>query len=405
MEVRIRSGDGQGQAQCGVGDVVGADSVERVMRRIVPVAAVAALLCACAAAPQGPGVNPGAGEVAATEQATASASPTPSPTRSGPPEITLAFAGDVHFERQLAPLLQDSDEEWEDRLPELAEADFSMLNLETAITTGGRAMDKAFTFRAPPVALDRLAAAGVDAVSMANNHVADYGSAGVADTLAAIEESPIPVVGFGADERAAYAPLTVEVGGVRVGVLASMEVWEETYARWSAGPDSPGVAQNIEKDRFSAAARQAVADHDLVVAFQHWGTEGSFCPNERQVETVEQLTDAGVDIVVGAHAHRPQASGWKGDVFVGYGTGNYIWYNTSGDSRVSGVLTVTVDAQEARQDRAQRTRGSLVTDYTWTPKVIMGDGLPVPATTSKARLEALMDDAVACSGLAQSPPD
>ncbi|MDO5626996.1 MAG: CapA family protein [Mobilicoccus sp.] len=373
-----------------------------MVRRVLPLVVVG-LLAACAAQPPAEDAATGApvadegGSPTATEEA-----PTPTPTPQGPAEITLAFAGDVHFENHLRPLLGDSDEVWADRLPTLAAADFAMLNLETALTEGGSPMNKPYTFRASPVALERLAAAGIDAVSLANNHAADYGRQGVEDTLAAIENSPIPVLGFGANEDAAYAPLTVDVGGVNVGVLASMEVWEETYANWSAGPDSPGVAQNIDKERFTRAAREAAQAHDLVVAFQHWGTEGSYCPNERQVETVQQLTDAGVDIIVGTHAHRPQASGWKGDVFVGYGTGNFIWYNSSTESRSSGVLTLTVDAEAARSGDAT---GSLVTDYEWSPMVISArTGLPEPATQSLPRLESLMSDAIACADLAQSPP-
>lgn len=314
----------------------------------------------------------------------------------------------MHFERQVASLLEDPDTEWSTRLPELAKADFAMVNLETAITERGKAQNKSYTFRTSPVALNKLAAAGVDAVSMANNHAADFGQVGVEDTLAAKAQSPIPVVGFGANEAEAYRPLTVDVKGVKVGVIASMEVPEETYANWSAGPDSPGVAQNIRKEPFTTAAKDAVGDHDLVVAFLHWGTEGSTCPNERQVETVKVLKDAGVDVIVGTHAHRPQGSGWNGRTFVGYGTGNFIWYNTSASSKPSGVLTVEVDAAAAQRrgqlSPSERASGSsLVTDYTWTPKLIADNGVPRDPRDSDTRLQRLATAATKCSGLAQTP--
>ncbi|GAB46937.1 CapA family protein [Mobilicoccus pelagius] len=340
------------------------------------------------------------GSATATEDA--------SPQSENPDTISLAFAGDVHFARQVAALLGDSDATWTSRLPELAAADFAMVNLETAITERGRPAAKTYTFRAPAKALDKLAASGVDAVTMANNHAADYGRQGVEDTLAAIGKSPIPVVGFGADEKKAYEPLTVMVKGVRVGVIGSMEVPEETYANWSAGPDSPGVAQNVRRDRFTQAAKEAVAGHDLVVAFLHWGTEGSTCPNERQVETARILRDAGVDVIVGTHAHRPQGAGWNGRAFVGYGTGNFVWYNTSRESRSSGVLTLTVDAKAARErgdkEGEERTSGpSLVRAYTWTPKLISTGGVPERPTASAARLDRLAESARTCSGLAQGP--
>lgn len=397
-------------------------------RRAWPLVVLAVVLAGCAApapepstrsipnavtpgspVPIPPSSSPSSGS---SSEPPTSAEPSTPPESSGsatsPQRITLAFAGDVHFERQLAPRLRDSDEAWSRRLPELAAADFAMVNLETAITERGRPASKAYTFRAPAAALAKLKAAGVDAVSMANNHAADFGRQGVEDTLAAVKDSPIPVVGFGADERQAYAPATFDVRGVKVGVISSMEIPEQTYANWSAGPDSAGVAQNVRRDRFTRAAQDAVANHDLVIAFLHWGTEGSTCPNERQIETARILRDTGVDVIVGTHAHRPQGSGWDGRAFVGYGTGNFIWYNTSAGSRSSGILTVSVDADAARargaQDAAARANGpGLVRSYEWTPKVIAPGGLPETPTTSRPRLERAAQNARSCSGLAQSP--
>ena len=82
-----------------------------------------------------------------------------------------------------------------------------MVKLETAITTGGARENKSFTFRAPATALNTLQAAGVDAVSLANNHAVDFGRAGLVDTLAAKNASPIPVVGIGATTQEAYTCL------------------------------------------------------------------------------------------------------------------------------------------------------------------------------------------------------
>lgn len=379
------------------------------MRRSASLVIGALVLSGCAAntAPNdstsGAAAKPSWTASSSAAGAAASSGTTPSAAEQ-PGQITLAFAGDVHFARQLAPLLEDSDEKWADRMPELAAADFAMVNLETALTEGGSPVDKKYTFRASPVALNKLSAAGIDAVSMANNHAADYGRAGIANTLTAIEGSPIPVVGFGKDETAAYAPATVDVKGVRVGLLAATEIYEETYVNHSAGPDKPGVAQNIRRDRFTQAARDAVAANDLVIAFMHWGTEGTTCPNERQVETARVLSEAGVDVVVGTHAHRPQGSGWMGRTFVGYGTGNHVWYNASPGSRRSGVLSLTVDANAVRDRGDQRTGDgpSVVTASTWTPMIIKGSGLPM-VPESRGELDRAAEAANRCSDLSQTP--
>lgn len=322
----------------------------------------------------------------------------------GPARITLAVAGDVHFEAQVAALLSNPAEVWRKRLPELRDADFALVNLETAITERGRPANKAFTFRAPATALTVLKEAGVDAVSMANNHAADYGRVGVEDTLAAKASGVLPIVGFGADEQAAYAPLSVDVHGVRVAVLAASLVDEETARNWAAGPNSPGIALGIDRSRLAEGVRSAAADHDLVVVQLHWGIEGTSCPEARQKTAVADLARAGADVVVGTHAHRPQGSGWQGRTFVGYGTGNFIWYNTSPNSRPSGVLELTVDAAQAKRRDRRAGQPSPVTAYRWIPKYISGDGVPrTPPASVQGHLANLARAAIQCSGLSQSP--
>ena len=118
------------------------------------------------------------------------------------PAITLAFAGDVHFEGSSRAALSGG---LADITPLLSRADLAMVNLETAVTGRGTPAPKSFTFRAPPSAFVALKNAGVDVVTMANNHGMDYGADGLADSLAASRQAGVPVVGAGVDEAAAYA--------------------------------------------------------------------------------------------------------------------------------------------------------------------------------------------------------
>lgn len=95
---------------------------------------------------------------------------------------------------------------------------------------------------------------------------------------------------------------------------------------------------------------------------------------------------AGADIVVVGHAHRVQGSGWSGTTFVGYGLGNFIWYNNRGSSADTGVLTITVEPDVLAKRAAGETTGSPVVAETWTPMLIQRDGIPVAATGSAGRL-------------------
>ncbi len=134
--------------------------------------------------------------------------------------VTLAFAGDLHFEGHLAALLDHPRGALGPITGTLADADVTMANLESAITVRGTPEAKEledpgnrYHFRTTPAALEVLAEAGVDVVTMANNHGADYGPVGVEDTLRAIRNGPIPVVGIGRNRRAAFAPYRVSVRG------------------------------------------------------------------------------------------------------------------------------------------------------------------------------------------------
>ncbi len=339
--------------------------------------------------------------------------PAGTPTTTSPPTpdspVTLAFGGDVHFEGAVARLLTGGDGLGALRTV-LGPADVAVVNLETAITDRGTEQPKIYHFRASPAALTTLHRAGVDAVSMANNHAVDYGADGLADTLAAQAASPIPVVGIGRDAAQAFAPAVFTVRGTTVAVIASTQVDDVTVHAFSATDTRPGVAGNLDNGRLLAAVRAAREAYDVVVVFLHWGSDYVGCPDGAQVATAKALSRAGVDVVVGGHSHRVQGAGWLGHAYVGYGLGNFVWLNTRGPvDAVSGVLTVAVDPVAARagrgQSAAQRAAGpSVVTSGTWTPLLIGADGVPVaPGAAAAAEQSDAWSQARTCARLSSHP--
>lgn len=268
-----------------------------------------------------------------------------------------------------------------------------MVNLETAIAVGGTPQNKSFTFQAPPSAFTALRDAGVDLVTMANNHAADYGSAGLAQTLAAIKRSGFPVVGLGANANAAYAPYYTEINGVRLAFLAASQVQEETLAHFSATSTSPGIA-NAYSDRLISAVRAAKKRADAVIVYLHWGTEYVHCPNGDQHSLADELAAAGATAVVGTHAHELQGAGWSPDgTYVSYGLGNYFWWRSFGDQRDdSGILTLTLTRHR-------------VTGASFDPARLDDRGIPVPATGSTARrIRSDLEEFRGCAGLLAKPP-
>jgi len=338
---------------------------------------------------EGPTSKPTTTTLPATTVSPTTASPTTvaDPLGNGN-AVTIAFGGDVHFEDEVrAGLASRGNLLLEAIEPTLAEADLAIVNLETAVTERGSPAPKDYTFRAPPAALGALAAAGVDVVSMANNHGLDYGDDGFADSLAAERDVGLPIIGIGRDAAEAYAPFVTEVRGQTIAVIAATQVLDgHLIADWTATDTHRGVASAKQVERLLSEVSGVRARADTVVVFLHWGTERQTCPSERQRELAAQLVVAGADIVVGGHAHRLQGAGRLGDAVVGYGLGNFVWYADGGASATTGVLTVTVT-------------GRRVDDYRWTPARIR-DGVPVPLTGDEAtRAEQEWQALRACTDL------
>jgi poly-gamma-glutamate synthesis protein (capsule biosynthesis protein) len=307
--------------------------------------------------------------------------------------FTLALAGDVNFSERTADLLAAGpDTALHEAADQLSSADIAMVNLETAITEGGSPAPKQFHFRAPATALRALAAGGVDVTTMANNHAVDYGIEGLADTLDAVDASPIPVLGIGRDADAAYAPWTTTVNGVSVAIFAASQVHVWTLAAHSATDTEAGIASAFAP-RLVTAVREAAAQVDVVIVYLHWGVEYQACPSREQRALADELADAGASAIVGTHAHLLQGAGWRDDgAYVAYGLGNYYWWRSFGNSQDdNGVLTLTFD------------RGGVVAaDFLATR--LDERGVPLVATgAQKERIEAQWSTNRQCAGLAAEP--
>jgi poly-gamma-glutamate synthesis protein (capsule biosynthesis protein) len=304
----------------------------------------------------------------------------------------LSFAGDVHTAGRLTERFQQPETALAPVAPLLNGADLAVVNLETAVTDRGTAEDKSFTFRAPPSVFDALRVAGVDVVSMANNHGVDFGPVGLADSLDAAQQRRFPVVGLGPDDTTAFAPYLLTLRGERIAVLGADQVADSTVQRYSAGPGQGGVASAFDTDRLLQAVASARQQADTVVVYLHWGQEEQSCPTSLQQDLAQQLAQAGADIVVGTHAHQLQGAGWLGHTYVAYGLGNFVWWRSLSEISVeTGVLDLTVDhGQVLRAD--------------FVPARIDDTGLPQPRVGADAeQAEADFAALRACTGLSDAP--
>lgn len=307
--------------------------------------------------------------------------------------FTISFGGDVHFEGGLRNRLGNPRNALGPIARVLSASDLAMVNLETAITTGGTpAPGKQFTFRAPATAFTALKAAGVDVVSMANNHGMDYMQTGLQDSLAAIKASRFPVVGIGKNAAEAYRPFRKTVNGNKVAIIGATQVLDAEFIQsWTATQTQGGLASAKNEERLLQAVRNARKTSDTVIVHLHWGTEMQKCPNQAQLSLAPKLVKAGADVVVGGHAHILLGAGYLENSYISYGLGNFVFYNhTAGTTGRTGVLTLTIDGRKVLKDK-------------WTPAEIQG-GIPIPLRGQAAeQATAGWKSLRSCSGLAARP--
>jgi Bacterial capsule synthesis protein PGA_cap len=297
--------------------------------------------------------------------------------------VTFAFGGDVNFPTgsTLADrLASDPAGALGSGVPALLSgADLSMVNLETALTTGGcpDPQTKQYVFYAPATALTAFRGAGVSLVTEANNHGEDCGPAGLQMALDARQQANYTVMGIGQNVAQAFTPYRITLHGQRISIIAATQVIDsDLQAAWTATATQPGLASAYDVTDLVAAVEAARRVSDTVVVFLHWGTELDACPNPDQEPLATLLVQAGADIVVGSHAHVLLGGGYLGSAYVDYGLGNFAFYNDPPPTDRSGSLIVTAT-------------GRHIDSVTWRPAVIRNE-LPVPLTGADAT-SALQD--------------
>jgi len=253
--------------------------------------------------------------------------------------IEMLFGGDVTLTYGYYELVPDplSDLKWPFRKLEslFSKMDVVMVNCETAITRSRDAVDKQFNFRMDPALASVFSESGIGIVSLANNHVFDYGSEGLSDTLAALDGAGVRHVGAGMNLREAREPVFMDIKGKRVAFLA--------YGNYSpARRNKPGVAyryaRHVRKDIKKAKADGA----DIVVVNFHWGIELAPEPQESDRVLAYMSIDNGADVVIGHHPHVLQPIEiYKGKV-IAYSLGNFVFGGNSKRPKDSMLLHVTV---------------------------------------------------------------
>lgn len=245
-------------------------------------------------------------------------------------EIHLLFAGDLFLTELLQEKYQHRGIEAAatPRLLETLEAaDVFMLNQEFPFGTTGEAMeDKTFTFRIHPDYVRVLQELSVDMVTLANNHMLDFGREPLAETFATLNTAGIPYVGAGESLEEASCLKTLEVKGKTIGFLGASRVIPESS--WAATRYQSGVFTTYDPSLLLEKIREAKDICDFLVVYVHWGVERSPEPEEYQENLARQYVDAGADAVIGSHPHILQEMEYYEGKPIFYSLGNFIFSNS-----------------------------------------------------------------------------
>ncbi len=213
---------------------------------------------------------------------------------------------------------------YSDVLPILQRADLLSGNLEApflADTTGVERAEKTYTFVVPPARAAVLKAGGFDIVTLANNHILDYGVAGLIGTWAALDSIGIRHVGTGRTKDEAHSHTIVEKGGIRVAFLAYNHTFPAQF--WATGQRA-GTA-HASDEGLAREVRRADGEADIVIVAFHWSGELLETPREYQRILARIAIDNGADLVVGHHPHTLQPLEWYRERLIAYSLGNFIF--------------------------------------------------------------------------------
>jgi poly-gamma-glutamate synthesis protein (capsule biosynthesis protein) len=212
-------------------------------------------------------------------------------------------------------------------------ADIAVANFENPAPDKPKFHASGIRFSADPRLIDGLANAGIDYVSLANNHIGDAGGNGIRQTIANLRKRGIDVSGAGVNLAAARVPAILDAAGTKVAILGYDAIAGYYHATATKIGSAPLSAKIVKED--VAAARAAGAD--LVIVYPHWGSEYDPTPFANQKALARMIIDGGADMVIGNHAHWAAAMEvYKGKP-IWYALGNFVFDQTWSEPTMEGI--------------------------------------------------------------------
>ncbi|MDQ7794266.1 MAG: CapA family protein [bacterium] len=277
--------------------------------------------------------------------------------------VTLAAVGDIMLARGVGRLVAEQGPHYPFDLvrDRVQAADVGFANLESPLGTSGQPLPgKVIWFRADPAAAEGLARSGFGVLTLANNHILDYDSELLLDTLDLLDRHGLAYTGAGRNLEEAMRPVLFRAGDLTLAFLGFSDFahiyWSVSYPRtFAATATRPGVAP-ADPVVVAQAIALAKEEADFVIAAFHWGDEYVNYPNADQLRMGRHAVEAGADIVLGSHPHAVQGFELYQGGFIAYSLGNFIMDQRKPIQVESMILEIEFTSSGIRQVRVLPAR-------------------------------------------------
>lgn len=261
-------------------------------------------------------------------------------------ELEMIFVGDIMLSRSVGALMAAKNNyTWPfEKIAEfLSGADLTIANLETPVSSRGVNVGSIYSFRSDPKSVEGLKFAGIDIVSMANNHAWDWGMTAFGDTMTHLASRGISYIGAGYNTAEAHAGIVKDVRGTKIGFLAYTDLLPKSI---SATADRPGLAIYNETEMILDIQAMRTRADIITVSF-HFGDEYQTIHNALQERMAHIAIDAGADLVIGHHPHVVQDIEQYKDKWIVYSLGNFVFDQNFSVATQSG-LAVRISVKDKK---------------------------------------------------------
>lgn len=282
--------------------------------------------------------------------------------------IVISLMGDVLLDASVGKLIDINgvDYPWEKVLPILKKSNLSFMNLETSVGVGGKPIEgKSYTFQSKPETLNGVVNAGISGVSIANNHILDYGLEGFIETLENLEKMNILYVGGGRNIKDAQRAVILEKGDMKIGFLAFSRVIPDT--NWYVTNRRAGILSGYDcyKDKVLKLVEETKKNVDFLIVSVHWGKELKDYPEKKDMRFAKKLVDGGADCIMGHHPHVLQGVEFYKNKPIIYSLGNFVFNARGKKSNQTMVFHIDINKM-----------GIL---NTYVTPILIKNGQPTPA--------------------------